>query len=127
MTRALQVQIAALTALLALGDCSASRSAGADAAPSFAPLRSCETRELSFDGADVIVVSNANARPGSISVDGPDERARADARNAVVRAFGQPSPDPRTFQRQWKFGLIRVTDACGRVILPNRAASPRPQ
>jgi hypothetical protein len=126
MTRAVQVQIATLTAVFALSACSASRSAGADAAPAFAPLRSCETRELSFDGADVIVVSNADARPGSITVNGPDERASADARNAVVHAFGQPSPDPRTFQRQWKYGLIRVTDACGRVILPNRDASPRP-
>ena len=125
MKRAVKVQIATLTAVFALSACSASRSAGADAAPAFAPLRSCETRELSIDGADVIVVGNADARPGSITVSGPDERARAEARNAIVRAFGEPSPDPRTFQRQWKYGLVRVTDACGRVILPNRAASPR--
>ena len=109
-------------ALFAIVGCAGSH-AESDAAPSPSAspdaLRSCEIREFSLDGADLVVQANADGTPASIVViraQSDDARARAfqDAR----KAFGDPSPDPRTEVRQYKDGLTQLTDLCGRPVMP---------
>ncbi len=109
--------------LLALAACAAQSASGTGGSATLAPLRSCETRVFSLRGAQVVIQTNADAKPGSITVTGADEQTRAGVRSEAVRAFGTPAPDDRTFQKQWKLGLVQIVDACGRVISPGRATT----
>jgi len=88
------------------------------------PLRSCEVRALSLDGADVIVDANADGSAASIVVvHAPDKAARSKAYDDAVHDFGDPHPDTRTQMRQFKDGLTRLTDYCGRPVMPSATPS----
>jgi len=89
-----------------------------------APLRSCEVRELSLDGADVVVQANVDGTPASIVViRAPDDEARAKAFQQARADFGDPKPDERTQEQQFKDGLTQLTDLCGRPVMPSAAPS----
>lgn len=115
-------------ALLALCACShASSSESASPSPSGTPLplRSCEERRLSLDGADVFVQANADATPAQILIlSAPDDEIRAKAYQAARKLFGDPHPDTRTQERQYKLGLTQMTDLCGRPVMPSPSPSP---
>jgi len=91
--------------------------------PTLAALHSCEIREFSLDGADLVVQANADGTPASIVVvRAPDDEARIKAFQDARKAFGDPKPDPRTQILQLRDGLTQLTDMCGRPVM----ASPTP-
>lgn len=93
----------------------------ASPSPSATPdaLRSCEIREFSLDGADLVVQANADGTPASIVVvRAPSDDVRARAFEDARKDFGDPRPDPRTEVRQYKDGLTQLTDLCGRPVMP---------
>ena len=101
------------------------RDSDASPSPASSPdaLRSCEVREFSLDGADLVVQANVDGTPASIVViRAPSEDARVKAFQDARKAFGDPKPDPRTEVRQYKDGLTQLTDLCGRPVMPG--ASP---
>jgi hypothetical protein len=119
-------------ALIAIAGCAGGR-AQSDATPSpqTSPdaLRSCEVRELSLDGAELVVQANADGTPASIVVvRAPSDDVRVKAFQDARKDFGDPNPDPRTQVRDYKDGLTQLTDLCGRPVMPNptptAAASP---
>ncbi|MGD0967913.1 MAG: hypothetical protein ABR949_06460 [Candidatus Aquilonibacter sp.] len=83
-------------------------------------LRSCEVREFSLDGADLVVQANADGTPASIVVvRAPSDDARIKAFQDARTAFGDPHADPRTEVRDYKDGLTQLTDMCGRPVMPS--------
>jgi hypothetical protein len=109
-------------ALIAIAGCAGGH-ADSDASPSPAAspdaLRSCEIREFSLDGADLVVQANADGTPASIVVvRAPSHDARAQAFQDARKDFGDPNPDRRTEVRQYKDGLTQLTDLCGRPVMP---------
>ena len=115
-------------AALALAACSHAHddaSNGASASASPPPLRSCETRELKLDGADLIVQANIDGSPATIDVaSAPDDGVRAKAAAEARAAFGEPRLDPRTTTKPNKWGIIQITDMCGHPV--SAAPSPSP-
>jgi hypothetical protein len=109
-------------ALIAIAGCAGGHAdSDASPSPSVSPdaLRSCEIREFSLDGADLVVQANADGTPASIVVvRAPSDDARAKAFQDARKDFGDPSPDPRTEVRQYKDGLTQLTDLCGRPVMP---------
>jgi hypothetical protein len=109
-------------ALIAIAGCAGSHAQNnASPSPTSSPdaLRSCEERELTLDGADLVVQANADGTPASIVViRAPDEEARVQAFQDARKDFGDPKPDPRTEVRQIKDGLTQLTDLCGRPVMP---------
>ena len=80
-------------------------------------------RELTLDGADLVVQANADGTPASITViHAADDEVRAKAFQDARADFGDPRPDTRTQVRDYKDGLTQLTDMCGRPVMPN--ASP---
>jgi hypothetical protein len=76
-------------------------------------------RELTLDGADVIVQANVDGTPASIVVvHAPGEDAREKALADARSDFGEPKPDTRTQIREIKDGLTQLTDLCGRPAKP---------
>lgn len=115
------VALALLCACAGSRQSTAATATSPDASPS--PLRSCESRELTIDGADVVVQANVDRTPASIVVvRAPDEDARAKAFEDARKDFGDPHPDTRTQTKQFKWGLVQLTDLCGRPVMP--ASSP---
>jgi hypothetical protein len=115
--------------LLALGACSHASTSEATASPSPAgtplPLRSCEERRLTLDGAELFIQANADQTPAQILIlSAPDDESRAKAYQDARKLFGDPKPDPRTQTRQYKLGLTQVTDMCGRPVMPSPSPSP---
>ncbi len=113
---------------LLLSACSGGRTNEGNASPSPqaspAALHSCEERELTLDGADVVVEANLDGTPASIVViHAPSEDARIRAFADSRTDFGDPHPDTRTQVRQIKDGLTQLTDMCGRPVM----ASPTPE
>jgi hypothetical protein len=113
-------------ALIAIAGCAGGR-AQSDASPSpeASPdaLRSCEVREFTLDGADLVVQANVDGTPASIVVvRAPTDDVRVKAFQDARKDFGDPNPDPRTQVRGFKDGLTQLTDLCGRPVMPN--ASP---
>lgn len=111
-------------ALIALAGCAGSH-ADSDASPSpvASPdaLRSCEVRELTLDGADLVVQANVDGTPASIVViRAPSEDSRVQAFQDARKYFGDPKPDERTEVRQIKDGLTQLTDLCGRPVMPKQ-------
>lgn len=107
-----------------LSACAGGRGAETAASPSplatQAPLRSCETREVTLDGADVVVQANVDRTLGAIAVvRADDDAARERASQTASRLFGEPHPDTRTMQRPSKWGLVTITDPCGRLVSPH--------
>jgi len=110
-------------ALIALAGCAGGHGqSDASPSPETSPdaLRSCEVRELSLDGADLVVQANADGTPASIVVvRAPSEEIRVKAFQDARKDFGDPSPDPRTQVRAYKDGLTQLTDMCGRPVMPS--------
>lgn len=83
-------------------------------------------RDLTLDGADVVVQANVDGTVDSIVVarapnDDAREKALADAR----ADFGDPKPDTRTKIQGLKDGLTEMTDLCGRPVTSTApSASP---
>ncbi|MHB8146498.1 MAG: hypothetical protein ACYDGM_04460 [Vulcanimicrobiaceae bacterium] len=118
-----------LILLLVATGCAAHRSADAAATPlpSPAPLQSCETRELTLDGATVVLHANIDATLGTaVVVRAPSGEARAAALADVQRMFGAIDPDTRTVTTLNKWGVPFVSDPCGRPIAPSGAPSASP-
>ena len=91
------------------------------------PLQSCESRELSLDGADLVVQSNVDHTLASIVViRAPDDDARAKAFEDARKYFGDPHPDDRKQSRQFKWGLTQIVDMCGRPVMPASSPSAAP-
>jgi hypothetical protein len=115
-------------ALIAIAGCAGGHadnasSPSADTSPTSAPslesLRSCEVREFSLDGADLVVQANVDGTPSSIVViRAPSDDVRVKAFQDARKDFGDPKPDPRTEVRQYKDGLTQLTDLCGRPVMP---------
>jgi len=106
------------------GDAQKNVSSGASpaATPTIAPLRSCETREFRYRGADVVLVANVNGTLSSLTVIAARSmHARERAMSSIVAQLGAPHPDTSVEQRPWKDGLIELTDPCGRVVTPSPA------
>jgi len=116
--------------LLALAACAnAQRAADSSPTPlaSPSPLLSCETRELSLDGAEIAVQANVDQTVASITIlRAPDDDARAKAFSDARKIFGDPHPDTRTRTRQYKWGLVQLTDMCGRPVMPSATATTTP-
>jgi hypothetical protein len=90
-----------------------------------ATLQPCETREVSVDGATLVLHANADAKLGTIEVaSAPDVTQRAAALADIEKTFGPPHPDNRVMQRPGKWGLSVLTDPCGRVATPAPLFSP---
>jgi hypothetical protein len=90
-------------------------------------MQSCESRELSLDGADLVVQSNVDRTLASIVViRAPDDDARAKAFEDARKYFGDPHPDKRTQSRQFKWGLTQIVDMCGRPVMPASSPSATP-
>jgi hypothetical protein len=120
----------ALASLVACAGSHAESSASSSPTASPSPLRSCEIREFSLDGADLVVQANVDGTAASIViVHASDDDARAKAYADAVKDFGDPAPDTRTQMRQLKDGLMQPADLCGRPIImpspsPSANASP---
>ena len=118
-----------LTLLLLVTGCAAHQHPASDASPlpSPAPLQSCETRELTVDGADVVVHANIDSTLGSaVVLRAPSEDARTAALADVQRFFGTLSPETRTVTTLNKWGVPLVTDPCGRPVEPTPSPSSTP-
>ena len=88
-----------------------------------APLQSCETRELRYDGSEVVLVANVDHSLASLTVVASRSDAARKRTIAEIEAqLGTPHPDTRIEQRPWKDGLVELTDPCGRLVTP----SPEP-
>ncbi len=118
-------------ALLALAACSGNTNAknAASPSPGGTPLglHSCEQRELSLDGAQLFVQANADGTPAQIVVlQAPNDDVRTKAYQDAVKDFGEPHPDLRTQTKQYKWGMVQLTDMCGRPVVPQGSSSPTP-
>lgn len=95
--------------------------------PTPSPLLSCETREFSLDGADLVVEANVDQTPASITIlRAPDDDTREKAFIDARKIFGDPHPDTRTQTRQYKWGMVQLTDMCGRPVMPSAIPSATP-
>lgn len=80
-------------------------------------LTPCESREITLDGADVLLTSNADSSLASVHVrNAPSESVRRDVLRDVDRTFGTIHIDTETVARSSKWGLTTWTDRCGRPI-----------
>ena len=123
-------------AAVVLASCSsasnASDSSGATASPDAtpSPLKACETREVTLDGADLVVTANADATLSSVRVvDSNDNAASTAAEQSAERAFGPLHRDTRVIAHQNKWGLTTFSDECGRPatpVLPYGRTTPKP-
>jgi len=115
----------ALVALTACASSHTSTEGSPSPAPAPSPLLSCETREFSLDGADLVIQANVDQTVGSITiVRAPDDDTRGKAFVDARKIFGDPHPDTRTETRQYKWGMVQLTDLCGRPVMPSAIASP---
>ena len=81
------------------------------------PLTPCESREISLDGADVLLTGNSDSSLASVHVrSAPNEAIRRDVLRDVYRTFGVIRIDTETVARSNKWGLTTWTDRCGRPI-----------
>lgn len=115
--------------LLLLAACAGGAQNEASPSPGATPgaLRSCEIRQFSLDGADVIAQANVDGTPASITVvRAPNDDVRVKAFQDARKILGDPKPDTRTQTRQYKWGMIQVTDMCGRPVMPGAMDSPSP-
>ncbi len=88
-------------------------------------LQPCETREVTLDGATLVLHVNADAKLGTVEVaSAPDAAQRAAALADIEKTFGQPHPDNRVMQRPGKWGLSVLTDPCGHVVTATPLFSP---
>lgn len=120
-------RVFAISLALTLAGCASAHRTAATGSPvpALAPLRACETRELTVDGTDVVVAANADGTAASIEVVGARSAA---ARNEVLRAvrgaFGPARRDPEAIAHQSKWGLVTWTDRCGHPVAGASAKPP---
>ncbi len=122
---------ALLSIALALTACSNTQQNRQTASPtpsgSPLPLRTCEARQLTLDGVDLLIVANVDATPGTVTVlHAPDEAAAQKALADEHKLFGQEHRDMRTQSRPWKDGLIQIVDMCGNLATYNPPTTPAP-
>ncbi len=90
-----------------------------------APLRACETRELNIEGTDLVLQSNIDGSLASITIVHASDNDTLDRSiHEVRKAFGDPHRDTRTVTHQSKWGIVAVTDTCGRPVNPLASPSP---
>ena len=105
----------AMTLALLLAGCTSSRHAAAASKPALSPLAPCESREISLDGTNAVVTSNADSTLASASVvNAANAASRREALAAIYRAFGKIHVDTDLVARSSKWGLATWTDRCGR-------------
>lgn len=78
---------------------------------------------MTLDGANVVLVANVDASLASANVQANDDAARTKAIDDVRRLFGEAHRDDRTQTRPAKWGLVEITDPCGRPLV-NATATP---
>ena len=106
-------------ALILAAGCASARHAASGPTPSPAPLRSCETRIMDFDGVQAVVTSNLDSSLASVEiVTAPDEASRRKAVDDAIHYFGPVRRDTRVTTRQSRWGLSTLTDPCGRPVPP---------
>lgn len=72
-------------------------------------------RELNLDGVDLLISANIDGTVRSIAVvHTTDDTARMKALADARKLFGAPQPDLRTQTQPTKWGVVRLTDMCGR-------------
>ena len=107
----LAVALAVVTA-----GCGARRAATAPS-QDLSPLAACESREITLDGADVLLTSNADSSLASVHVRNvTNDALRRDVLRDVYRTFGVIHVDTETVAKSNKWGLTTWTDRCGRPI-----------
>ena len=91
-----------------------------------APLRACESREVTLDNVDMMLQANIDGTTAAITIlHAPDADAQDKAVEEARKLFGAPHPDTRTMTHQSKWGIVEITDPCGRPVnAPSPAASP---
>lgn len=120
------VLLVAICSLVACGGQRQSSDAQASSSASPEPLRACETRAITLDGVDMMLQANIDGSTGAITiVHAADRDAQDKAVEDARKLFGVPHPDTRTMTHQSKWGIIEITDPCGRpVTAPSAAPSP---
>jgi len=112
------MRICALLAILLavqLAGCTSARHAVASSKPALSPLTPCESREVSLDGTDAVVTSNADSTLASVRVvDASNDASRREALAAIYHTFGAVHVDNDLVARSSKWGLATWTDRCGR-------------
>jgi hypothetical protein len=72
----------------------------------------------------MILQANLDGTPNSMTiVHAPDRDAQDKAIEDARKLFGDPRPDTRTMTHQSKWGILELTDSCGRPVSPS---SPTP-
>ena len=106
----------ALALAVATGGCGGERRSAA-ASKDLSALTPCESREISLDGADVLLTSNVDSSLASVHVrNASNDSVRRDVLRDVYRTFGVVHIDTETVARSTKWGLTTWTDRCGRPI-----------
>ncbi len=107
----------AITLAITIAGCTSSRHVTSASKPALSALAPCESREVSLDGADAVVTSNADSTLASVHfVDGASVAARRQALVTMYRAFGTIHVDTGLVARSSKWGLATWTDRCGRPV-----------
>lgn len=97
------------------GQKSGTAQSAASASP--APLHACETREMTLDNVDLMLQANIDGTPSSITiVHAADRDAQDKAVEEARKLFGEPHADTRTMTHQSKWGIVEITDPCGRPV-----------
>ena len=113
--RARALLVVMLAALLA--GCGGQRRNASATSAELSPLAACESREITLDGADVLLTSNADSSLASVHVRGAtNDMDRRDVLKDVYRTFGAIRIDTSVIARTSKWGLTTWTDRCGRPI-----------
>ena len=123
----MRTHVLVLLTLAAVAGCGGNRAqSSAEASPSPSPLRACETREVTLDGVDMVLQANIDGTPSSMTiVHAADRDAQDKAVEEARKLFGAPHPDARTMTHQSKWGIVEITDPCGRpVTIPSTSPSP---
>lgn len=114
------------TLAVAVAGCANQRHDAAEA-NALSALQPCESREITLDGADVLLTSNADSTLASVHVaDSASETKRRDILKDVTRNLGAIHIDTGVVARTNKWGLTTWTDRCGRPItftVPKRTPS----
>ena len=91
-----------------------------------APLHACESREIRLDDTDIVLQANIDGTLGWITiVRAPDRDAQDAAIEHARKLFGDAHRDTRTLTHQSKWGILEMTDSCGRPVVPTPVPTAR--